>query len=515
MTSVLEQLDRRVNPLLIKEMYQSLHSRKFVASLWIMLACCLAAFGLITAAAEPGTGQYGAGPVNRQCGDDLYTAFGVVLFLASGIVLPLLAFFNLFEEIRSGTLELVQITRLDARQQVRGRLFASLVKAVVIFAVIGPFAVAAFLYKRIGVFEILGALYVNFLYALLACALAIYLAALARIRQFRTLARIAVLGLVVLGAGLLIPAVGDGLPFREDDFDLGGLLGWLLGGVLTALFVWFIAAGSANTLTYESDKSSHRSKLALVIMLATALAGLVVIGLADRLYHGTAQAFAICALLAVSVFGAYWMTGPTRLSVRLRKRLDHAGAAVRLLSFPFVDGPGSSAAYFLGFLVLVGFGTAVVLGFPHPDWDWDFGDAGFAFAIVIYALYLSALSRMIASRLPARVQSVRTARICLLGLLTANLIAPLIWLPFARGDGPPANVLTGFFPILYFAARSDYRSDSFVVVDLFLPALIGILYFGIAAVVQFEDYRFGRYEEGGIKVQRAKHGIRRRPQDSG
>jgi hypothetical protein len=483
-----DTLDRLVNPLLVKEMYQSLHSHRFVAALWILLGCCLAAFAVVTASHAVDYDN----PVARQCGDDLYAGFAVFLFLASAGVLPLLAFFNLREEITSGTFELVRITSIDARRYVRGRIYASLVKALVVFAVVGPFAASAFLYKRIGVVTILVALAAKFLYCVLACSVAVFLASLTSISGLRIVAVVA--ALAVVGGGVAAGfAAGEAIedldssPVRAREVVVAATM-----AVLVLVAVWFFAAASANILTFPADKTSNQTKLATLAMVGVVwLACCIGTVIARASSAVSAAIFVGLGVVFLSLMSLLWLVGPTRLAVRHRKRLSRASTLRRLAFFPFADGPGSSAVFLAAGVVAVAIGGGVLASFAADT--SDSARAGEVFAILIqfpiYALYLSALARLVASRLPKRLQSTRTAGVCLLAIIAFNLLVPVTWFVATAGRiRPAANLLTAPFPILYMMGWSYRGPEDILLYHLAIPAVIGIGYFGVAFIRQIDAY---------------------------
>jgi hypothetical protein len=489
-----DRLDGLVNPLLVRGMYQSLHSRGFVAALWLLLGCSLVAYAVVFAVAD-----------GKPCGGAMAGVFVFLMYVAGAVVLPYLAFSNLNGEVKTGTLELIHITRLNARKQVRGRMLASAVKIGLLFSVMGPFAVAAFLFKGEGaaVELILTLLYVVLLYSLLVCAIGIFFAALTSVPALRVLARLVFCLFLLLsflwsfnlvgglGAIWMMGGTGGVTP------TAGLLFGLAIHTVTTLLLVWFLCAASANLLTFEADKCSSRTKgIALVIVGVWWISFVAGTLWAGGSATGPAFAFAIISSLFVSVCCAFWLTGRPRVAARHVKRFRRFGTAYKRAMFPLVDGPGSTASYMgLAFLGIV---TGTVLlsaaGGPNPP---DTQAIFYPLLLFpIYVLFYCTLARGVARLAPERFRTPTLVRGAFLGLVVLNFVIFVIWAIVAQGDidDVSANPLSGLFPFIYLCSLIDSHEPWGMFADLAIPALVGITYHLFAFARQYGRYHVhGQY----------------------
>jgi hypothetical protein len=483
-------LDGLPNPLLVRGMYQSLHSRKFISALWLLLGCSLVAYAVVFAAAG-----------GEPCGGQMAAVFIFFIYVTGAVVLPFLAFSNLHEEVKSRTLELIHITRMNARKQVRGRMLASAVKIGLLFSVMGPFAVAAFLFKGEGaaVEVILSMLYVTLLLSVLACAGGVFAASLTSVRELR--------GIAKLGFGLLL-VFSFFLPFGilDEPFFLSSTpssSGWLaellivLGicTVMAALFVWFLCAAAANLLTFEADKCSSRTKgVALIIVAALWLcifsAGLYFGDMDDEVM----TFFAGASSLFISGCCAFWLTAKPRVAARHRKRFRRFGSVYKALMFPLADGAGSTAVYMgLAFCgILIGF--IALLMTPGADTP----DDEVLYALIpapVYVLCFCALAHGVTRLAPRRWRTAKAVRGVFLALVALNLVIFVVWSIASKGRLDVAsNPATGLFPFVYLASIEYSHEPWLVFSDLAIPALVGFTYHLFASVRHFTRYMYARNE---------------------
>ena len=296
-----DRMDRLANPLLVKEMYQSVHSKKFLAALWLLLGGALFTYAVV----------YLSRPESGECGGHMFAVFGTLTYLMALCVLPYLGFSNLYQEVEGRTIELVHITAITSARQVRGRLMAALTKVALLYAVVGPFAVTAFLFKGVGIEAIAFVLGLILIFSVPACALGIWFGALTSSKHIRVIAR---WGYVLVVGLTLFYGMVFGLASAQSfffGFGMGGGPGletiFITLGVsapLALLATWFLCASAANILTFEADKCSGKTKLVLLVIVAAAFAAPVAV---DAL-AGTGMDDEIIITLGVlsTLFAALW-----------------------------------------------------------------------------------------------------------------------------------------------------------------------------------------------------------------
>ncbi len=486
-----DRADRLANPLLVKEMYQSVHSRKFLAALWLLLGGALFTYVMV----------YVSGSHTGECGGHMFVVFGILTYVMALCILPYLGFSNLYQEVKGRTIELVHITAISSSRQVRGRLLASLVKVGLLYAVVGPFAVAAFLFKGVGIEMIGFVLALILIFSVPACALAIWFGALTSSKHVRTIARwgyvLVVIGTLFYGLGFA-QAVTFGFSMGGGP-DLEGMLVALGASALISLLVaWFLCASAANVLTFEADKCSGKTKLVLLLTVAAGYATPIVIDL----LIGAAideEVIVVLGFLASNIAALwciFWAADRRRVARSLERRLERRGLLYRLGLFPFVDGPGSGLAYTaLAFGVILA-GTAALVW--RDNWDWQLTYLVPPLMGFVYVLFFMALTRIVVRLLPVRWRTALTRRVTAVALVIVNLLVSALVLAGtpsrAWWDEAGHNPLFALSPLLYMRAAGEPLLDDYnpaYLLPLLLPLTVGL---GVCLVVGIRH--FGRYMRG-------------------
>ncbi|MFP4028912.1 MAG: ABC transporter permease [Candidatus Brocadiia bacterium] len=479
-----DRVDGWANPLLIREMYQSLHSKKFLAALWLLLLVSLMTYVL----AYLGSGSGG------ECGDDMFVVFSVCMAIVGVVVIPYLAFSNLYEEIKSGTIELVQITRLHAKRHVRGRLLAAVVKTGLLVALMGPFAVAAFLFHGIGVGQILATLAVISVVSLFAVSVAIFFAALTSLRYFRTLGRLIHI-LLQVGAVLMIVqmGVGAGYLFRDIAGELNHIVIFVaILGLMSLLWSLFLCACSANILTFEANKSSVAPKcwLLLIIVISQGV-GLGIMAAQGGYSDETALFFVVTTLIPLTICATVWMLDKQGTSARQDLEIEKSGRTYSFLLFPFTDGPGAGGVYFTlacGLILLELWSGAALLLLRSFEFLPIFA---LTWVFWVYGGYLAYQARAIGALIPQKWRNTSGRRIVLLVCIVAHLAAGLIFIVlFESGMGhfsfEADNPILGAFPVAYAVEVTDYAEPLDVFWGTIFPAVITVVCVIIFAVRDLE-----------------------------
>ena len=491
-----ERLDGLANPLLVKEMYQSMHSRRFLASLWIMLIASLFAYTVI----YQGQGQDG------ECGEAMFVAFSAFAYVMGVCILPFISFSNLRKEIEGRTIELVNITRISATGQVTGRMLASLARVGLLYAVLGPFAVTAFLFKGVGVESILVALFVVLLLSMAACSLGIFFAALTA-TSVGTLARWLYFGvfvLAVISSTAFLEWCGSMSYDQPSWGDLGLVLGMMIVSVL--LVIALMSSAAANVLTFEADKSSARTKLILLLVVAAIMSFPVVIAIVEG--YGLGEE-AVEVLLAwsctiVGLFCAFWMMDRNHVRRRRQAGLTRRGVLYRIFWYPLTDGAGPSAAFLIITAVLMR-GAIVLMSIIEPfDSDWV-GIYTFTLAaMVVYVLYCSALVYFVMRFAAHRSRTPAARRMAMAVLIAGSFAASLVIR--ALGDysaGDYLNPVGALLPSLYLTSAvwtgvygrwSSHAGGGASLFHLITPALIG----GTFCIIVLARH-MGRYLRGEFR----------------
>ncbi len=448
-----DRLERLANPMLVRQMYQSLHSRKFLGAMWLLLLAALMTYVVIFVGSDTGS----------PAGGSMFMVFGGLFYLVALLVFPYMAFSSLRKEVKTKTIELIQITPLNAQRQIRGRLQAALSRLLLLYSVIGPFAVVAFLFGGISLWAILLSLYTLFIASCISVSVALFFASLASIKFLGPIARgIYLLLLVaVLIMGFSVTFGGSWFLMREvGRAGWEGILAYLI--VLTlegGLIAWFLCAASANILTFEANKSAGRMKF---IMLLLVLSGLTSFGVIWGLVGGDGEVLAVIecfVCIALGVSAIFWLTGKRRVAAHRAEKLKHRSGWYRSLFYPFTDGAGATTAFLGLAIVVLATGIAFWCAFEDITLSDDVGGF-FTIMALVYAPYFSSSAWIIGRFFPAKYRTGAVRRLIVLGFAVAHLFIAILWFAsdmysYSHAAEQAASPLLGLFPFIYMPTAID------------------------------------------------------------
>lgn len=473
-----EKLEWMANPIMIKAMYQSVHSRLYLAAFWILLCCGLAIYFFVYLSAEYNFGQF------------MFAGFSFLLAFVTLTLLPASSFFSLYNEVTSRTLELVQVTGMNSKTLVRGHLLAAGARIVLLFSMIAPFAVASYLFGGIDLLWVLGTLWTFIFMSFCFSAVGICFASLGAYERIRTLVKWGFLGLLALWVLSLTIGALPGFfwlyysPFgvSPESVETPALVSSL---VLMALFsllaVLFLTAIAANALTFPHNRSSVRTKW----MALGVVAALFCFNFLLSLFPGGFEIARDLSLflpypyIFFALCGLVWITADQHIPQRHLEKLNRHGILARILYFPFRDGASSTVVYlFLGVGILLG-GTFLLWALHSArgkvlfkSYNDALCPAGMLFT---YVLFLSAFADGATRFFPKRFRTPASRRIVLFLILLGNSFVPLAFLtaeiPMKCGTG------SAFLPFLYFGGlvRKMPSSGAFLG-HMALPFFVGFLW---------------------------------------
>ncbi len=248
MKAMLAHIDNRMNPIVIKELRQAVNGR-FVASLLILfLMISILTFSLIAMSAA------GSSNVITDGGQDFLFAMQCVLVIVCMVFLPGYAGLRLAGEWSDSNTDLMFITTIKPRAVIWGKLLATVILGMMIYAACMPFMMLSFMIRGVDLPTIVMILLIGFSSVVIGIQLGIFAATLSTALGFRLL-----LGLLILVAlgylawGTLMmshDAIDFGLFSSWDDGQMWAFLSsWLvmLISVLSLLFVFSVARISQPT----------------------------------------------------------------------------------------------------------------------------------------------------------------------------------------------------------------------------------------------------------------------------
>ncbi len=196
----------RINPIVVKEVRQSLKSKQFTVSFGLTLVAAVA-WTLVAVSMMVPRIYYIPG------GLALLSGFFCILALPLMVIIPFSAFRSLTAETEDSTFELLSISALSSAQIVYGKMSSACLQIVLYLSALAPCIVLTYLLRGVSLFSILFLLGLTVLFSACETALALLLASIARTRMLQTGVSVLVL------AGLLIAFFGWTSLIISEGFD--------------------------------------------------------------------------------------------------------------------------------------------------------------------------------------------------------------------------------------------------------------------------------------------------------
>jgi len=506
-------VDNRLNPIMAKEMYQSVHSRAFMVSFWLLTGVALAIYARAWVAQRD------------EIGSSMFIGFYYLMQLVGSLLLPLEVFFGLLREIATRTLELVQITNIGARRLVRGRLLAVAARLMLLCSMLAPFAILSYRFGGIGVGQIAAAVYSVILSSLLMCALGVWFGSLAVYPRLGQISRFAFPLLLIARLGVesggmrFLHGSGPGygliylyyflspnMPFGSGGKAYAMVFYLIQSTTRSTLLIMLLLAAAANALTFVQNRSSARTKSLMLLLILTP----VLFHILNTLLPGRSgfsgelcviTCLRACVILIPCVL--VWMTAdPSSQRGQPGSKPVTRRARFRRM---FRDGPTPTIGYLaLAMLPLL---VLAVLSLGHPGSAPGGGiftvmamyrggstsptssTSGFATMLgiiavtITYALYLTAIARIITQRLPLKRRTPGMRRVVLLMFLLLNALLMLPFLMATSGSVYSVASIPGavaaLFPLIYAARVGTHYGSNFngILLHMALPALFGVVYY--------------------------------------
>lgn len=427
-----------INPIVIKEVRQSLKSKLFVTTFMLSLAACwaISIFGIMFS-----WNFIEYTPISLT----FFTAYYYVLAFALFVVIPFGAYGSLQTERDQNTYEILQITTLRPAQIVTGKLASAMLQAIILYAVIAPFIAFSSLLQGFDLLRVSYQMVLSLIICMGASMTCLMLSTLGKQKNFRTLMILFLLGgLISLFSsqmGYATAIMMSGIEF-DRDFLVANLL-VLLGG-LSYFFLFHQI--TVSQLTFEAENRSFGVRL--IATLQFYLLWLCVYGFSMAYASSTlrdvddiASIFATLSNFHWAVVGFFAVTEPEALSRRIRRDLPKPfwkrWLMVSLL-------PGGSRGFFLisKHLLLT---IPLVFGLPYAVAWWGSipytktlvdllaeDEFQFVLAQIGYILFFLGLGRIVTAMMMTSAPSTRPAhgRVVLLILALLCVLSPylILWM---------------------------------------------------------------------------------------
>ena len=164
-----ERISDGLNPVLVKEVRQSLRGRFFKVSFWLtlMVATFVGLGVMLYMQASEVEGS------ERVFGPTFFIAMFGCLVVATQVLVPFSAFLSMGSEWDENTFDLLVLSNLRPRQVILGKVLSAAVQALLFYSAFGPFLVFAFLLRGVDLMAIAAALGVSMVGSILASCVAV------------------------------------------------------------------------------------------------------------------------------------------------------------------------------------------------------------------------------------------------------------------------------------------------------------------------------------------------------
>ncbi|MCA9193253.1 MAG: hypothetical protein KDB03_15890 [Planctomycetales bacterium] len=251
----------RINPIVIKEVRQSLKSKQFTVSFGATLIVAIGWTLLAIVMMVPQI-YYVPG------GSRLFIGFSCILSFPLMIVIPFSAFRSLTSETDDSTFELLSISALSARQIIGGKMLSAMLQMLLYLSALAPCMVLTYLLRGLSLSQMFSVIGLTILYSMSLTAASLMLAAIARSKLLQGGASIALLaGVLILffsWVGNLFAVTGLSLPFTPAVGAVVVIA--VLSLILTMIALVLRAASAAIDFPAENHSTAIRTR---ILMLAT------------------------------------------------------------------------------------------------------------------------------------------------------------------------------------------------------------------------------------------------------
>ncbi len=358
-----EKVTGWLNPILIKEARQSLKSRQFITTFFLLLfaSCVWTVLGIVFNAPDV---------YYVPSGDTLLAGYYFVLAIPLIFMVPLAAHRSLAAEIDDDTFEMLVITQLSAMRIVMGKLNSAMLQMMVYFAAIVPCLAFSYLLRGVTLLTIALLIGTVFFTALLLTTFSLMLATLAPNRAGQTLALLAVLAVLVFGeffcAAFCLDVVLSARMGDQVEVIIFSVIFLVVGGSCMAIFVRAAAARIAPVTENRSTALRWTMFAQQLLWIATIVFLVLWYEELEVLNFG------------IMVIGGYWLVMGTlmlgespELSPRVQRQLPSTLGGRSLLTW-FNPGPGTGFVFAIssgcvGAFVMGAFGVLVDGRDPRTD----------------------------------------------------------------------------------------------------------------------------------------------------
>ena len=385
--NLLEFLDDWLNPIVVKELRQAVAGRFVTAMLILFLLVQLAAIALTLVDRSYVYQGFSAGR-------EAFTTLMVLLMLTTTVIIPIYSGVRIAGERSDTNLDLLFITTIKPGGIVKGKLFASLAVALLIYSACAPFLTFTYLLRGIDLPTIFTVLLISLFAVATNIMISLFLGCLPASAIFRYL-------LIPVALLFFFQNFGITMAFMQDLVrnGVGSRLGswdfWLGGSLAVSMDVLVILALFVMTTTVLTPPQANR---ALPVRRIVTLGWLFMGGLVALITwtEGTVHALEAWASISTFIFSVAFLAGVSERDdpgIRVRKEIP-VGGIRRILAFLFYSGSANGVIWAAMMIAgTLGFGvffSHVVLSAPGVF--GRFTSSSTMFQLIGMAMYFYAYS---------------------------------------------------------------------------------------------------------------------------
>ncbi len=498
-----------LNPILVKEARQSLKSRQFVITFFLLLICAVV-WSVVGVYFQDGP------DLENLNGRGMLTGFFLILAFPLTVIVPFSTFRSLAGEREDGTFELMSITTLSSRQIISGKLASGALQMMIYLSVLTPCIALSYLLRGVDLISIGLVLFYAFGGSLLLCFFSIMIGAITQGRQLQSVMTI-FLVLAFLIAFWFLSFVALGVVWESEvwlfdaAFGVGGTGFWAGNACAVTIALGYMALffeTAAARIAFVSDNRSSRLRYVMLGQSALLVGWCVFYWIVFRAGQAAPTSYDKWPLITLLwLTGLHWwmmgslMVGESRqMSERVKRQLPQSFFGRMFLTW-FNPGPGTGYVFAVTSTFAVFFLVIILDSFSFAFWRGQgpglvldvfiFGTLVVAYLagyLGVTRLLLYLLDRITITSVPL------SAMMSLLLVVMGTAIPAVIHISMTQGRGgyvTPMVYMTNPFVMLEeatdgtsFLNDSDYVVGSGVVIVFGLCMFVINLFLSISEVQQ-------------------------------
>ncbi len=404
-------IGERLNPIVIKEVRQSLKSKQFTISFGLTLIAAVA-WTLIAISLSVPRIYYLPG------GTTLLAGFFCVLALPLMVIVPFSAFRSMTSETEDSTFELLSISALSASQIVHGKMASSLLQILLYLSALAPCIVLTYLLRGVGLFTILFTLGLTVAFSVGETAIALLLASVSRTRMAQTGASVLLMSGLLWGffawVGMVISQGMQG--FTNPPPEIYMVLFAVTTIIVATISVVLSAAAAAVDFPSENHSTPLRWRLLglSILVLFWSLIGYLVAREVEIAIVILTGYFIAAMALGGCITGEHGI-----ISLRAQRTLPKTFIGRVLLTWLY---PGAGFGYV--YLVCLYGALVVTLAAVDISWGGRMSVIGSGYLLWLYLIIYVGINRLLMMMLPRNTSARMLASFSLLVvvLIMAHLI---------------------------------------------------------------------------------------------